>query len=77
MPVDQSAEREKQLAAQKEALTKLLDDQNQVVAAARIAFTNAKASLPAEDPELANLNAIWLSEGTKLKKLLDQASKLA
>ena len=77
MPVDQSAEREKQLAAQKEALTKLLDDQNQVVAAARISFTNAKTSLPSDDPEIENLKSIWVSEVGTLKKLLDQAKKLA
>ena len=77
MPVDQSAERERLKTAQIESLTTQIEDQNQQVIAARVAYTNAKISLPAEDPEVANLNAIWDIEIAKLKELQDQVSKLA
>ena len=76
MAVDQSLERQKQLSAQIQSLTKQIEEQTQSVTDARIAYTNAKVSLPSDDPEVANLNAIWDSELAKLKQLQKEASKL-
>ena len=77
MPVDQSMERQKQLAAQIESLNQQIEEQTQVVTQASMAYSTAKASLPSEDPELANLNAIWDAEIARLKELQNQVSNLA
>ena len=76
MPVDQSLERQKQLSAQIQSLTKQIENQTQSVTDARIAYTNAKISLPSDDPEVASLNAIWDNELAKLRQLQKEASKL-
>jgi hypothetical protein len=77
MPVDQSAERLRQLTAQTQALSTQIEEQSQAVTVAMMAYNNAKVSLPPDDPEVANLNAIWDNEIAKLKQLQKEVSKLA